>query len=161
VLGGGYEVRRGGGGSVDLEPLVDELKAGRTVVIFPEGTRSRNGSLSEFRSGAFRLAQRAGVPVVPVGLRGTSQLLPVHGHVRRTAIRVRFGEPLAHAVPAEARDAVSALVADTDLPDHVARRHANGVIAGKAVLAGTVVVVATISSIYFLKEFPMWGSHIR
>ncbi|MFL6182801.1 MAG: lysophospholipid acyltransferase family protein [Actinomycetes bacterium] len=111
ALGGGYEVRRGGGGSVDLEPLVDELRAGRTVVMFPEGTRSRDGSLHEFHSGAFRLAERAGVPVVPVGLRGTSDLLPVHGNLRRAAVRVRFGEPLISPTVSQARHAVADMAA--------------------------------------------------
>ena len=44
---------------------------GRVVILFPEGTRSRDGQLGRFRSGAFRLAAEAGVPVIPVALAGT------------------------------------------------------------------------------------------
>jgi 1-acyl-sn-glycerol-3-phosphate acyltransferase len=108
-LGAGYEVRRGGGGSADLARLVPQLRSGRTVVVFPEGTRSRDGSLHDFHSGAFRLAAEAGVPVVPVGLRGTSELLPVHGKVHRTSVQVRIGEAIPGADARQAQDAVATL----------------------------------------------------
>ncbi len=109
ALGGGYEVRRGGGGSTDLAPLVEELRNGRTVVVFPEGTRSRDGSMQRFHSGAFRLAAEAGVPVVPVGLRGTSELLPVHGEIHRARVQVRIGEPMTSPTPGEGQTAVATL----------------------------------------------------
>ncbi|HWP66139.1 MAG TPA: lysophospholipid acyltransferase family protein [Candidatus Limnocylindria bacterium] len=47
-----------------------------SLVIFPEGTRSRDGRLREFKKGAFVLAIRAGLPVVPVVCRGTRRLMP-------------------------------------------------------------------------------------
>ena len=47
-----------------------------SLVIFPEGTRSRDGKLREFKKGAFVLAIRAGLPVVPVICRGTRRLMP-------------------------------------------------------------------------------------
>ena len=123
ALGGGYEVRRGGGGSADLAPLVDELRGGRTVVVFPEGTRSRDGSLQRFHSGAFRLAAEAGVPVVPVGLRGTSELLPVHGDVHRAAVQVRIGDPMSMATANDGHLAVQTLTsAPVDRPDSELRR---------------------------------------
>jgi 1-acyl-sn-glycerol-3-phosphate acyltransferase len=52
------------------------LRAGRTVVIYPEGTRSTDGSMGEFRSGAVRLARDCGVPIVPVAVLGTAEVLP-------------------------------------------------------------------------------------
>ena len=87
-------VRRGGGGSADLEKATAALRAGRAVVVFPEGSRSRGGALGPFRSGGFRLAARASVPVVPVGLDGTRDLLPAHGELRRASVAVRIGSPL-------------------------------------------------------------------
>ncbi len=52
------------------------------LVIFPEGTRSRDGRLGEFRKGAFVLAIRLGRPVVPVVCRGTRRLMPPGGGMR-------------------------------------------------------------------------------
>jgi 1-acyl-sn-glycerol-3-phosphate acyltransferase len=50
--------------------------AAGSLVVFPEGTRSRDGQLREFKKGAFVLAIRAGLPVVPVVCRGTRRLMP-------------------------------------------------------------------------------------
>jgi 1-acyl-sn-glycerol-3-phosphate acyltransferase len=47
-------------------------------MMFPEGTRSRDGGLLPFRDGAFRLALAAGVPILPVALAGTRQMRPKH-----------------------------------------------------------------------------------
>jgi 1-acyl-sn-glycerol-3-phosphate acyltransferase len=52
------------------------IRGGRSVIVFVEGTRSRDGRLGEFKKGAFVLAIAAGVPVVPVYLRGTHRVLP-------------------------------------------------------------------------------------
>lgn len=51
------------------------LKAGISVVVFPEGTRSPTGELAEFQRGAFRLALDLGVPVLPVAIDGTRFML--------------------------------------------------------------------------------------
>jgi 1-acyl-sn-glycerol-3-phosphate acyltransferase len=55
----------------------DMLKRGRALVIFPEGGRARAGHLEDFKLGAFRLALTHGVPVVPVSIRGASEIWPV------------------------------------------------------------------------------------
>lgn len=69
-----------------------------SVVIFPEGTRSETGSLLPFKKGAFMLALRTGVAIVPVAVLGTRRILPKHGwRVRPGPIIVRFGEPIATA----------------------------------------------------------------
>ena len=49
---------------------------GDSFVVFPEGSRSRDGRLAEFKKGAFVLAIRLGLPVVPVTCRGTRRLMP-------------------------------------------------------------------------------------
>jgi 1-acyl-sn-glycerol-3-phosphate acyltransferase len=51
------------------------LKKGATVSIFPEGTRSKDGQIHNFKAGAFILAKDAGVPILPVVLDGTSSLV--------------------------------------------------------------------------------------
>ena len=71
------------------------LAAGSVLGIFPEGTRTRDGSLHKFRTGVARLALRSGAPVVPVGLVGTDQMLRPGSHRwRRAHVEVHFGAPL-------------------------------------------------------------------
>jgi 1-acyl-sn-glycerol-3-phosphate acyltransferase len=119
TLTGGRPVRRDGGGWEDLLGLARYLRRGRVVVVFPEGTRSRDGDLGRFRSGAFRLAAAAGVPVVPAAVVGTADVLPVAGRVlpRRRPCEVRFGDPvepgpdLVPAAAARVRQRVVALLA--------------------------------------------------
>ncbi|WP_244177846.1 lysophospholipid acyltransferase family protein [Streptomyces atriruber] len=109
-LAAGFPVRRTGGGMDDLLTRADELRAGRAVVLFPEGTRGRDGELGSFHRGALVLAEHAGVPVVPVAIAGTDRLLPKHGRLRPALVRVTVGAPLpSSATPEQARDAVAAL----------------------------------------------------
>jgi 1-acyl-sn-glycerol-3-phosphate acyltransferase len=109
TLAGAFPVRRDGGGSQDLVSAAAMLGAGRDVIVYPEGTRTRDGSIGRFRTGAERLARQAGVPLVPVGIVGTRNLLPVHGRLRRGRIAVRVGAPAPDI--AAARAAVAELAA--------------------------------------------------
>src|SRR3546814_10316949 len=72
------------------------LRAGGSLCIFPEGTRSRSGAVAGFKGGAFQAAIDAGVDVVPVAIEGSGAVLYPEGffHVRPGPIRVRFGAPL-------------------------------------------------------------------
>jgi 1-acyl-sn-glycerol-3-phosphate acyltransferase len=74
-----FPVRRSGGGSADLAAATRLLAAGHDVIVFPEGTRSRDGQIGDFRRGAARLAAAAGAPLVPAGISGTRALLPPGG----------------------------------------------------------------------------------
>jgi carboxylesterase len=102
-----------GGDSAALDAIVDALRQGWAVAIFPEGTipgeediprravDPRTGLLPG-HTGAVRLALRAGVPIVPVGISGTGRAFPPEAYPRmellrlpaRTPIWLRFGEPL-------------------------------------------------------------------
>jgi putative phosphoserine phosphatase/1-acylglycerol-3-phosphate O-acyltransferase len=64
-----------------LKPAVDALKTGRSVVIAPEGTRSRDGKLGSFKLGAFHMARQAGVPIVPIIIHNAQDALPYKGIV--------------------------------------------------------------------------------
>jgi 1-acyl-sn-glycerol-3-phosphate acyltransferase len=94
-LAGVLPVRRNGGGSFEamLAAARPALEAGRTVVIYPEGTRSTDGSMGEFRSGAVRLARDCGVPIVPVAVLGTAEVLPKGASLISPApMQVHIGE---------------------------------------------------------------------
>jgi len=70
-------------------------KDNSSVVIFAEGTRSRDGRLQPFKKGAFMLALHTGVDIVPVAVLGTRHILPKGAwRVRPGRIIVRFGEPV-------------------------------------------------------------------
>ncbi len=59
-----------------LNKAAEQIAGGTSVIIFPEGTRSRDGRLHPFKTGTIMLAIKAGVPVVPVGINGTYAILP-------------------------------------------------------------------------------------
>ena len=59
----------------DLEAVVELLRAGQRVVLFPEGTFSADVGMRPFKLGAFRLACQSGVPVVPIAIRGSRKAL--------------------------------------------------------------------------------------
>ena len=92
-----------------LRAAVDTLHRGATLCAFPEGTRSRDGSVGPFKGGAFQLAIEAGVPVVPVAIEGSGVVLPPSGFaVRPGTICVRFGTPIAtSALQAQDRSALA------------------------------------------------------
>jgi 1-acyl-sn-glycerol-3-phosphate acyltransferase len=96
----------------------DTLEAGSSVMIFPEGTRSLDGELREFKHGAFTLALRHGAPIVPIVLDGTLDALPKHGVTLRNSadIVIQVLDPIAvdgfHDVDA-LRDHVRGVMADT------------------------------------------------
>lgn len=66
------------------------LAEGISIFIFPEGTRSHTGVLGRFQTGGFRLAAQAAVPIVPVVVTGTRQLLPRGEWAFRWGVRVRI-----------------------------------------------------------------------
>jgi 1-acyl-sn-glycerol-3-phosphate acyltransferase len=77
-----------------LKRTFDLLKAGHSVIIYPEGTRVESGLLAQPEPGAGFIAQKAGCPVLPVGLTGTRECLPKGARwPRRTQVTITFGKP--------------------------------------------------------------------
>jgi long-chain acyl-CoA synthetase len=95
------------------------LRSGRILCIFPEGARSFDGRLGEFKKGAAILAREIGVPMVPVAIRGTHEVWARDSReIRLRKVKVLFGEP----IEASARQDTTAYRADTDrLRQSVAR----------------------------------------
>jgi 1-acyl-sn-glycerol-3-phosphate acyltransferase len=95
---------------------------GISLLIFPEGGRSHDGELASFKEGAAYIAIRAGVPLVPIALKGTREILPYgSAHVRSGPVKMRIGEPIATdqvqlrdrgRVTAELRDRIVNLLED-------------------------------------------------
>ncbi len=83
---------------------VERIKAGASVLFFPEGTRTPNGTMQAFKRGAFHLAVDAGAPVIPVAITGTYQILPRHKWLPRWGghVTMRIGEAIEiRPIPAE------------------------------------------------------------
>ncbi len=74
------------------------LKEGSSVIIFPEGTRNPDSQLKPFKSGAFRLAVEQGVPVVPVIIDGTGEIVSKGSNITKTlekkSVTVTFLDPV-------------------------------------------------------------------
>lgn len=74
----------------------ERLHSGASILIFPEETRSRDGALLPFQRGGFLLAMKSGLPIVPVGVRGSMAVQPRGSFwIQPGVIEVRFGQPLA------------------------------------------------------------------
>ena len=95
----GWHLRRSGHIPIDrgrprealkgFDQAAKRIKEGRPVVVFPEGSRSRTGEMLPFKSGTFYLAILSGVPVVPVTLIGSREVLkPDSLHIRAGRVRV-------------------------------------------------------------------------
>ncbi len=92
----GFAMRRSGSISIDrsslksavssLKKAAETIKKGVSVMIFPEGTRSRDGNISPFKKGGFVLAVEAGVPVVPVIIHGTRSIMS------KNCLRIKPGQ---------------------------------------------------------------------
>ena len=71
------------------------LKAGTSVLFFPEGTRTRDGAMGPFERGGFLLALRSGLPIVPVGIAGCRAVMPKgRPTVAPGVVSVGFGSPI-------------------------------------------------------------------
>ncbi len=70
-------------------------KKGYSFLVFPEGTRSRDGRLQRFKRGGFVLALSASAPIVPMTIRGSFELMPRNARIcRRGTVRIEFHEPI-------------------------------------------------------------------
>jgi len=88
-------VDREAGGREGLEKAVECLKKGDLIMIYPEGTRTLTGEMNRAKTGVARLALAAEVPVVPIGITNTFNILPKGKKVpKKGKADVRIGKPL-------------------------------------------------------------------
>ncbi len=104
----GWHLRRSGQVCIDqqkptrsiahIRSAVKSLQAGMPLVIFPEGGRTPDGEIKPFMPGAFYLAIKAQVDIVPIALVGTYELLPMNTyHIKSRPLEMRVGEPISTA----------------------------------------------------------------
>jgi 1-acyl-sn-glycerol-3-phosphate acyltransferase len=78
-----------------LERAAEQIRAGTSIIVFPEGTRSETGEILPFKKGTFVLALSAGVPICPIAIEGSGRLMPKNSwNIRPGLIRVRIGPPV-------------------------------------------------------------------
>ena len=82
-------------GAATVEAGLRKLAGGRSLVIFPEETRTRDGELLPFKRGAAHLALKSGLPILPAGVAGTFRILPRDSwEIRPGPVVVSIGEPI-------------------------------------------------------------------
>jgi 1-acyl-sn-glycerol-3-phosphate acyltransferase len=78
-----------------INEAAERLKTGHSIVIFPEGTRSADGTVAPFKAGGLRLGLKAGVPIVPVTISGSKNIMPKGTSIIRSAkVKVIVSPPL-------------------------------------------------------------------
>jgi 1-acyl-sn-glycerol-3-phosphate acyltransferase len=90
-----FPLDRDGIGLAGIKTAMKLLKRGETVVIFPEGTRTRDGQIGEFRPGFTTLAVRTGAAILPAAIEGAYQAFPHSGHFPRPhPVHIGYGKPI-------------------------------------------------------------------
>jgi 1-acyl-sn-glycerol-3-phosphate acyltransferase/cytidylate kinase len=85
---GAFPVARGKGDTTVIDTAVNNLNSGKNLMIFPEGTRSKDGKVGRGHTGAALIAARSGKPVIPVGIVFGDKLK------FRTRVTIKYGEPI-------------------------------------------------------------------
>lgn len=86
---------RDGMGLEGMKQTMKRLKAGGIVIIFPEGTRTPNGEIQEFKAGFLTLARRTNAILLPVGIAGPYQCWPrTQNYPSRGTVNIEFGQPI-------------------------------------------------------------------
>jgi 1-acyl-sn-glycerol-3-phosphate acyltransferase len=105
-----------------IEEAARRIRAGQSVVIYPEGTRTRDGQLAAFKKGGFHLAMTSGAEIVPVAIRGSRALMPAGAFFTRPGkVTLMIDTPIPtagltladrDALVTKVRDRVAALLAE-------------------------------------------------
>jgi 1-acyl-sn-glycerol-3-phosphate acyltransferase len=91
----GIDRRKGAEARKSLEEAAEKIRRGASVLLYAEGTRTLDGKLQPFKRGAFNLALRAGVTVVPLTVNGTFGIMPKHSiRVRPAPVELVLEKPI-------------------------------------------------------------------
>ena len=104
----GIPVERENPGISSMKGAIDRLRRGVSVLVFPEGTRTKTGRLGKLRDGPALFARRAGVPLVPVYVHRSEAIWPRGALAPRLCgarVEIRFGRPLVAPAGLEPREA--------------------------------------------------------
>jgi 1-acyl-sn-glycerol-3-phosphate acyltransferase len=100
-----FPFSRTGGAQAQLHSSSQLLKSGWNLVLFPEGSRSPDGRIQEFKPGVGHLARETRTPVVPMHIQGAFQVMPRHQPLPVPGkVRVRIGKPMTPAADEGTRD---------------------------------------------------------
>jgi 1-acyl-sn-glycerol-3-phosphate acyltransferase len=102
---GSFPVNREKPDRAAMRLAFDALERGLCLVIFPEGTRSKDGKLQAAEPGLALIVQKSGAPVVPIAVIGSDIMMPVGAKgLTRTKLKLIFGKPIHFAANAERKD---------------------------------------------------------
>lgn len=78
-----------------ITDAIEEVKRGYSIFIYPEGTRSKDGKLGDFKAGSFKIATRTDCPIIPVAISGSDDVFEKHiPFIRSSKVTIRYGEPI-------------------------------------------------------------------
>jgi 1-acyl-sn-glycerol-3-phosphate acyltransferase len=79
-----------------LKEAGEKIRQGSNILVYPEGTRSKDGLMLSFKKGPFMVASEAKVPIIPVAIEGTWKIMPSGtARIRPGTVRMKFGQPIA------------------------------------------------------------------
>lgn len=82
-------------GLLTINKAINKIKSGISIFVFPEGTRSKDGNLGEFKAGSFKIATRTKAPIIPISIKGTNKVLSKNPFlVKATDVYINIGKPI-------------------------------------------------------------------
>ena len=82
-------------GLLTINKAINKIKSGISIFVFPEGTRSKDGNLGEFKAGSFKIATRTKAPIIPISIKGTNNVLSKNPFlVKTTDVYINIGKPI-------------------------------------------------------------------
>jgi 1-acyl-sn-glycerol-3-phosphate acyltransferase len=111
-----------------MKQAVRQLQLGNSFLIYPEGTRTRTGELGSFKKGPFIMAIESGIPIVPISVKGSYDIMPPHRFaVKPGTVVITFHPPIAtdgllladrEKLTERVRDTIGSALVDDDTPVH-------------------------------------------